>query len=402
LESWSYASSGATRRNTAAALAASPLCNNSATDGEISTMNGTSNEADVNTGSSDCKGRKGRKTFDERFKDLMAFKAEFGHCNVPKTRSKKSRNNKYLSLGQWCGDVRQSYITIEQGKIPNQFKLSKADIKLLENAGFEWSRGQKKCTFDERFKDHLMVFKAEFGHCNVPQTRSRNNKYLSLGVWRTHVRQSYKSIKEGGIPKCNKLSKADIQRLENVGFELSRGQKKCTFDERSEDLMAFKAEFGHCNVPQTRSRTNKYYSLRVWRTHVRQSYKSIKEGGIPKYNKLSKADIQRLENVGFEWSLRHNKCTFDEFGHCNVPKTRSRTNKYLSLGVWYNHWRQSYITIKQGGIPNQYKLSKADIKRLENAGFEWSLGHKKCTFDERFKDLMAFKAEFGHCNVPQT
>jgi hypothetical protein len=320
LESWSYASSGATRRNTAAALAASPLCNNSATDGEISTMNSTSNEADVNTGSSDCKGRKGRKTFDERFKDLMAFKAEFGHCNVPKTRSKKSRNNKYLSLGQWCGDVRQSYITIEQGKIPNQFKLSKADIKLLENAGFEWSRGQKKCTFDERFKD----------------------------------------------------------------------------------LMAFKAEFGHCNVPQTRSRTNKYYSLRVWRTHVRQSYKSIKEGGIPKYNKLSKADIQRLENVGFEWSLRHNKCTFDEFGHCNVPKTRSRTNKYLSLGVWYNHWRQSYITIKEGGIPNQYKLSKADIKRLENAGFEWSLGHKKCTFDERFKDLMAFKAEFGHCNVPQT
>ena len=298
--------------------------------------------------------------------------------------------------------MRQSYITIEQGKIPNQFKLSKADIKLLENAGFEWSRGQKKCTFDERFKDHLMVFKAEFGHCNVPQTRSRNNKYLSLGVWRTHVRQSYKSIKEGGIPKCNKLSKADIQRLENVGFELSRGQKKCTFDERFEDLMAFKAEFGHCNVPQTRSRTNKYLSLGVWRTHVRQSYKSIKEGGIPKYNKLSKADIQRLENVGFEWSLRHNKCTFDEFGHCNVPKTRSRTNKYLSLGVWYNHWRQSYITIKQGGIPNQYKLSKADIKRLENAGFEWSLGHKKCTFDERFKDLMAFKAEFGHCNVPQT
>ena len=63
-----------------------------------------------------------------------------------------------------------------------------------------------------------MVFKAEFGHCNVPQTRSRNNKYLSLGVWRTHVRQSYKSIKEGGILRC-KLSNAEIKRLEKAGFE---------------------------------------------------------------------------------------------------------------------------------------------------------------------------------------
>ena len=26
------------------------------------------------------------KTFGERIKDLMAFKAEFGHCNVPKTK----------------------------------------------------------------------------------------------------------------------------------------------------------------------------------------------------------------------------------------------------------------------------------------------------------------------------
>ena len=47
------------------------------------------------------------------------------------------------------------------------------------------------------------------------------------------------------------------------------------------------------------------------------------------------------------------------------------------------------------------KLSKADIQRLENAGFEWNLS-KKVSFDERLKDLMAFKAEFGHCNVPLT
>ena len=38
------------------------------------------------------------KTFDERFKDLMAFKEESGHCNVPYT---KSRHDKHHSLGMW-------------------------------------------------------------------------------------------------------------------------------------------------------------------------------------------------------------------------------------------------------------------------------------------------------------
>jgi hypothetical protein len=74
--------------------------------------------------------------FDEHLKDFMAFKAEFGHCNVPKTG--RSRNNKHLSLGVWCNNVRQSYKAIKMGRSPSR-KLSKANIQYLENAGFEWS-----------------------------------------------------------------------------------------------------------------------------------------------------------------------------------------------------------------------------------------------------------------------
>jgi hypothetical protein len=153
-------------------------------------------------------------------------------------------------------------------------------------------------TFGERFKD-LMTFKAEFGHCNVPQTQSSSKKYYSLGVWCSNVRQAYKAIKEGGNPSY-RLSKTDIQRLENAGFEWNLSKK---FDERLKDLMAFKAECGHCNVPQTKSRNKKYYSLGNWCGKMRQSYKAIKEGGNPPY-RLSKADIQRLENAGFEWRFK--------------------------------------------------------------------------------------------------
>jgi hypothetical protein len=61
------------------------------------------------------KGRKVQKTFDERIKDLMAFKAEFGHCNMPKTNS---RNNKQYSLGILCRDTRRSYKAIKKGEMP--------------------------------------------------------------------------------------------------------------------------------------------------------------------------------------------------------------------------------------------------------------------------------------------
>ena len=216
-----HPSSGNVIRNNAALTASPrPLDHSSATD--ETTMN-VGNE-DMNIGSSRRvsavaaatlvhKRRKVCKTFDERFKDLMAFKAKFGHCNVPKTNS---NNNKYTSLGQWCSKTRQAYKAIKEGSTtPRNNKLSKADTKRLENAGFEWNLYK---TFDERFKD-LKAFKAEFGHCNVPKTRSSNNKHFSLGVWCGEVRRSYKAIQKGRGRLICKLSKADIKRLEKAGFE---------------------------------------------------------------------------------------------------------------------------------------------------------------------------------------
>jgi hypothetical protein len=211
-------------RNTALTFSP-PLDNISATDETTVVMNGI-NE-DVNTisrrrvlavaaATRAKKRKKGNMSFDERFKDLTAFKAEFGHCNVPQTQS---RNNKHSSLGQWCNNIRRSYKDIKEGRSPGR-KLSKADIRRLENAGFAWGFRGKTYTFDERFKD-LTAFKADYGHCNVPRTQSRHNKHLSLGNWCKHIRLSYKAIKEGRRPDY-KLSKADIRRLEKTGFKWRR------------------------------------------------------------------------------------------------------------------------------------------------------------------------------------
>jgi hypothetical protein len=105
-----------------------------------------------------------------------------------------------------------------------------------------------------------------------------------------------------------KLSDAKIQRLERMGFDFVR-EVRISFDERVKDLQAFKEEHGHCNVPKSKSDKNtKYQSLGFWCSNMRQSYNKIKQRQTPPNTcKLSDANIQLLEALGFKWNLHEKK-----------------------------------------------------------------------------------------------
>jgi hypothetical protein len=129
------ASSGVVTRNTTLPASRPPLENSSATTDAI-IVHGSNEDAnpDSSEGVSAVaattrvhkREKRCCKTFDERFKDLMAFKAEFGRFNVPSTA--RSRTNKYCSLGKWCSHARLSYNAIKKGGMPH-CKLSKANIQ---------------------------------------------------------------------------------------------------------------------------------------------------------------------------------------------------------------------------------------------------------------------------------
>jgi hypothetical protein len=168
-------------------------------------------------------------------------------------------------------------------------------------------------------------------------------------------------------------------------------------------------------VPQSKSdKYKKYKSLGNWCSNIRHSYKKIKQGGGGERtsHKISDANIQLLERMGFDWSTSE-QLSFDdhmkdlqafkeEHGHCNVPQTKSDKNKHQSLGKWCNSIRQAYKQIKQRQTPKSVfeNLSDAKIQRLEAVGFNWSPAFAQLSFDDRMKDLQAFKKEQGHCNVP--
>ena len=141
----------------------------------------------------------------------MAFKAQYGHCDV-------SRTGENASLGQWCSALRRSYKKIQNNQKPN-IKLSDEQIQRLTDAGFKWSIRKANSGFDDRFND-LITFKAKYSHCNVS-----HGEDPSLGAWCSQLRGSYKKMQNNQKPNI-KLSDEQIQRLNDAGFTWSLRKQK--------------------------------------------------------------------------------------------------------------------------------------------------------------------------------
>jgi len=322
--------------------------------------------------------------FDERCNQLLRFKEEFGHCNIPKRYAGNP------SLGEWCSHTRSAYKKIQKGMKANS-NLSQDRIERLEEIGFQW---KVNVTFEERCHE-LIAFKEEFGHCNVTRRYAGNP---SLGQWCRDIRNAYNRIQKGLKTNSN-LSQGRIERLKEIGFKwqvLMTDYDK-VFQKHCCDLTSFKEEFGHCNVP---SRYAGNPSLGHWCGEMRRAYNRIQKGMKTNYN-LSQARIEHLEEIGFQWkvnvTLEEPCCDLtsfkEEFGHCNVTR---RYAGNLSLGKWCCDIRNAYKKI-QTGLKTNSNLSQDRIERLKEIGFQWKVN---VTFKKHCRELIAFKEEFGHCNVP--
>jgi hypothetical protein len=129
----------------------------------------------------------------------------------------------------------------------------------------------------ERF-DELEQFKSENGHCNVP---SNSKEDPTLAGWVKQQRYQF---------KLGRILEDRLKRLNEIGFEWSKDDSR--WKERFDELEQFKCKHGHCNVPSTSREDPK---LARW---VRNQRSQFKLGRIPEDR------IERLNEIGFEWSLR--------------------------------------------------------------------------------------------------
>lgn len=143
--------------------------------------------------------------------------------------------------------------------------------------------------------------------------------------------------------------------------------------------------------------------------------KKAQEDGPPtgkaSSSRLTPARIQRLEDLGFVWSVRDDwnkhyeelKQYRQEHGNCNVP-ARHLSNK--RLGVWVSSQRQQY-KILQGVSKSKRRtvpLTQERIDKLNALDFTWSIrsssDNPRDGWTRRVTQLKEFKSAYGHLLIP--
>lgn len=341
--------------------------------------------------------------------DLMAFRANFGHGNVSQSDSI------HRSLGRWCSKQR--------GK---REALSPGQIRLMNDLAFVWDPLQAR--YLERLEE-LRAFQRQHGHCDVP---SGHPELGHLASWIFNIRAAEVSLpdwvrreldklgfdfrplwerqweerfaeakkfqdKHGHLRvprgtelatwineqrhKRSPLSEARRKRLEEIGFDWN--PLETAWNRQFADLERFKRKHGHCNVPGQYPENPR---LGAWVNFTRQNT-----------HKLSPERRQRLEAIGFVWSVNgpnphyswdwwYEKLTKFQLlhGHCRVSE---HSGPDIALGHWVSRMRA-----RRGQMP------KVREERLDQIGFAWS--PFETAWDQKFRELSEFKTQHGHCNVP--
>jgi hypothetical protein len=317
------------------------------------------------------------KKWDDRYKEVEAFHKKHGHSNVPSTLKNK--------LSRWVEHQRQNHRMKES-------KLTAERIARLDKLGFRWAtKKQKVSTKLERMRqeswlemyEELKAFKKKHGHCKVP--KESNNKDLDpLGSWVTIQRRSRIRMPQN---RKDLLDKLDFLWVTD------------NWDAMYEELLNFKQEHGHTEVPGNKS------SLDHWCRKQRSRMRK---------NELAPERRDRMEELGFNIELKSEKneriwnakfLRLKKFkrkhGNCLVPsKTSTSFQSDVALSFWVGQQRTNY---KRGIIPDHRR------EKLEKAGFVWSIVERgpqrpteaqEVAWEKSYEKLRDFYEANGHFIVP--
>ncbi len=133
-------------------------------------------------------------SWDDRFRELKAYKRKYGNCNVPAGWPQNK------SLARWVDHHRNAR---------THDAVKEERIQRLDKLGFEWT--PHVAIWNKRFAE-LTAYRKRFGDCNVSQEWSENPQ---VGRW---VAAQRRARRQG------KLTRERIARLNSLGFEWEPGR----------------------------------------------------------------------------------------------------------------------------------------------------------------------------------
>ncbi|CAJ1935121.1 unnamed protein product [Cylindrotheca closterium] len=171
------------------------------------------------------------------------------------------------------------------------------------------------------------------------------------------------------------------------------------WDEQFEQLLSFKAKYGHCNFPKNAPTelTTEFPTLAIFCQHQRTEFhhrsKSI-QGRMALSTFDRNVRFRKLEEIGFElygnlagW---HNKYHELVEYHRRNGNVRVGLHEDSSLCKW---------VIDQRAKRTKGKLSEIQIVLLNNVGFEWESEFADEVWNANYMKLVEFRKKHGNCHV---
>jgi hypothetical protein len=170
-------------------------------------------------------------------------------------------------------------------------KKHKTDVakEAVDESSCNFFRAYQAEQWTQRFKE-LCDFCKSHGHCQVPHTYQTNP---ALARWVKRQRYQYKLRFER---KASTMTQERVAFLEKIGFVWD--SHVAAWEERKAELLDYRAQYGHCNVPSNYSPNRQ---LAVWVKRQRRQYKFFCDA---KPSSMTTDRISTLESLGFEWELR--------------------------------------------------------------------------------------------------
>jgi hypothetical protein len=142
--------------------------------------------------------------WNERYSELLAYKSELGHCNVPYHWPSNP------PLSQWVKRQRHQYKLKMEGKHSN---LTNVREQVLVDVGFIWD--SRAANWDDRFEE-LYQFYLEKGHCKVTK---KDPKHRPLSVWLKRQRHHCRLFLAGD--RLTGMTQERLCKLLEVGVKMN-------------------------------------------------------------------------------------------------------------------------------------------------------------------------------------
>jgi hypothetical protein len=350
---------------------------------------------------------------------LAAYKAEHGHCNVPKGWTEDR-------LGAWVDSQRQRKRQLDRGELglydrePDEAMTAERAARLAA-LGFAWDPGRVKNNANDKGhpKDaeweaqlaRLAAYKAEHGDCKVPYGWAKDPR---LSRWVSAQRARKRKLEQG--EPSDGMTAERAARLTALGFAWDPGAKNngnakghpkdAEWEAQLALLAAYKAEHGDCNVPHGWAEDPR---LSRWVSVQRARKRKLAQGEPSEGMTAERA--ARLTALGLEWEGAKGRGPQDagweaqlarlaaykaEHGDCNVPVS-SRNSR---LGAWINKQRVYKRKLDRGELGKPWGGMTAErAAQLTALGFTWD--QKEAEWEVQLARLAAYKTEHGDCNVPE-